>query len=189
MIPDLEPETTYYIVSYIIVEGTVYEGEMEIITTEPEKEDDEFPTPYFGPKGQDYRKVEIKIKAEAIASQGIIDYVGEKKSLPVNNHLIQTNRKAKTIAENYLTSFQLPRMKMVASYPNPLPIERRDEVQYSKSTVKFKDDGLGVIKFKDDGLGVYKYFRRLVMTVRKINSNLLLSENSLDFEASLELEE
>ena len=189
MLSDLEPETTYYIVAYIVVEGTVYEGEMEIITTEAERENDEFPTPYFGPKGQDYRKVEIKVKAEALASQGIIDYVGEKKSLPVNNHLIQTNTKAKTIANNYLMSFQLPHMKMVASYPNPLPIERRDEVQYSKSTVKFKDDGLGVIKFKDDGLGVYKYFRRLVMTVRKINSNLLLSENSLDFEASLELEE
>lgn len=192
MLPDFEPDTTYYVVSYIVVQGIVYKGEMEIITTEPEPVDEdgaEFPTPYFGPKGQDYREVVTRVEAEAIASQGIIDYVGEKKSLSVNNHLIQSNSNAVTIVNNYLASFQLPKMKMMASYPNPLPIERRDEIQYSSSILKFKENGMGVVKFKDDRKGVYKYFKRLVMTVRKMDSNLTLTKDSINFEASLELEE
>lgn len=194
MLPDLMPETTYYIVPYIVVNNKTYEGEMEIVETEPEEEEeeefpeDEFTTPHYGPHGQDYREVETKIFAEVLSVQGIIDYCGGKKTLPINNHLIQEQTNAKTISVNYLDRFQLAKTKMIIEYPTPLPFEKEDTVDFHYGRVPYKADGEGVTLFRADGEGRIKFRGMATMIVRKINMHLDSSGETIEYLANLELE-
>ena len=191
MLVDLLPDTTYYIYAYIVVNGIVYEGNLEIITTDPEgtEDEDEYPTPHYSPHGQDYREVETKVFAEVLASVGIIDFSGGKKTLPIDNHLIQTNSNAKTIADNYLDRFKLAKTRMTVTYPTPLPFEREDTVNFSFGELLFKKDGQGVALFKEDGEGSSVLMDQITMIIKKINSvSLTKTEESIEYSAVLDLE-
>lgn len=191
MLVDLLPDTTYYIVAYIIVDGIIYEGDMEIITTDPEgtEDEDEYPTPHYSPHGQDYREIEKKIFAEVLASQGIIDFSGGKKTLPITNHLIQTNPNAKVIADNYLNRFKLAKTRMEVRFPTPLPFEREDTVDFSFGALLFKENDEGIINFKEDGEGAAVLLDQISMIIKKINSvGLVKTEESIEYVAVLDLE-
>ena len=191
MLPDLLPDTTYYVYAYIVVEGIIYEGDVEIITTDPEgtEDEDEYPTPHYSPHGQDYREVSIKVFAEVLASVGIIDFSGGKKTLPIDNHLIQTNSNAKTIADNYLDKFKLAKTRMTVTFPTPLPFEREDTIDFSFGELLFKENGQGVAHFKEDGEGAAVLMDQITMIIKKINSiNLTKTEESIEYIAVLDLE-
>jgi len=191
MLSDLLPDTTYYIVAYIVVQGIVYEGEMEIITTDPEgtEDEDEYPTPHYSPQGQDYREMETKVFAEVLASQGIIDFSGGKKTLSIINHLIQTNPEAKTIADNYLNRFKLAKTRMSVSYPTPLPFEREDTINFSYGALLFKNDDEGITHFKEDGEGMSVLMDQITMIIKQINSvGLVKTPDSIEYVADLDLE-
>lgn len=191
MLVDLLPDTTYYIYAYIVVDGTVYEGNLETLTTDPEgtEDEDEYPTPHYSPHGQDYREMSTKVLAEVLANQTIIDFSGGRKTLPIVNHLIQTNPEAKTIADNYLARFQLAKTRMNITYPTPLPFEREDTIDFSFGKVKFKENDLGIITFKEDGLGVLGFMDQITMMIKKINSvGLTKTQTSIDYTAVLDLE-
>ena len=188
---DLLPDTTYYIYAYIVVEGIVYEGTLETITTDPEdtEDSDEYPTPHYSPHGQDYREIETKVFTEVLASIGIIEFSGGKKTLPIVNHLIQTNSDAKTIADNYLNRFKLAKTRMTVTFPTPLPFEREDTVDFSYGALLFKEDDKGVVHFKEDGAGVSVLMDKISMIIKKINSvGLDKTETSVDYTAVLDLE-
>ncbi|GAH62634.1 unnamed protein product, partial [marine sediment metagenome] len=191
MLPDLLPDTTYYVVAYIVVDGIVYEGDVEIITTDPEgvEDEDEYPTPHYSPHGQDYRAMETKVFAEVLASQGIIDFSGGKKTLPITNHLVQANSNAKTIADNYLDRFKLAKARMSVTFPTPLPFEREDTVDFSFGKVLFKENDLGIITFKEDGQGVFSFMDQITMIIKKINSvGLIKTPETIEYVAVLDLE-
>jgi len=191
MLIDLLPDTTYYIIAYIVVDGATYEGELETITTDPEGEEDEdeYPTPHFSPHGQDYREVETKVFAEVLASQGVIDFSGGKKTLPITNHLIQTNPNAKTIADGYLSRFKLAKTRMTVTFPTPLPFEREDTVDFSYGALLFKEDDEGVVHFKEDGEGSAVLMDQISMIIKKINSvGLTKTLESIEYVAELDLE-
>ena len=191
MLVDLLPDTTYYIVAYIVVQGIVYEGDLEIITTDPEgtEDEDEYPTPHYSPHGQDYREISTKVFAEVLASQGIIDFSGGKKTLPITNHLIQTNPDAKTIADNYLDRFKLAKTRMSVSFPTPLPFEREDTVDFSYGALLFKNDDEGIAHFKEDGEGVSVLRDQITMIIKQINSvGLTKTQTSIEYVADLDLE-
>lgn len=199
MLPDLLPATIYYIVPYVVINRKYYEGEMEIVETEEEEgeeeeeeevfPEDEFTTPYYGPHGQDYREVEIKVFAERLSLQGIIDYCGGKKTLPINNHLIQTRVNARTICSNYLNRFQYAKTKMTVKYPTPLPFEKEDTVDLHHGAVLYRADDEGVVLFRADGAGRIKFRGSSTMMIRKIDMDWALSGDSIDYLATLELEE
>jgi len=191
MLTDLLPDTTYYIYAYIVVQGIVYEGSMETLTTDPEgaEDEDEYPTPHYSPHGQDYREMSTKVFAEALASQGIIDFSGGKKTLPISNHLIQTNSNAKTIADDYLNRFKLAKTRMEVTFPTPLPFEREDTIDFSFGELLFKENGQGVAHFKEDGEGAAVLMDQITMIIKKINSvGLVKTEESIDYVAILDLE-
>jgi len=185
MLPDLSPDTTYYIVAYIVVNGITYEGDMEIITAEPE-EVEEIKN---SPRGQDYREISTKVFAEVLASQGIIDFSGGKKTLSISNHLIQTNSVAKTIANNYLDRFKLAKTRMEVTFPTPLPFERGDTIDFSFGELSSKEEGKGGKSFKKDGEGIAVLMDQITMIIKKINSvNLTKTETSIEYVAVLDLE-
>jgi len=191
MLPDLLPATTYYIYAYIVVNGITYEGEMEIVPTDSEgtKDEDEYPTPHFSPHGQDYREMSTKVFAESLASQGVIDFSGGKKTLSITNHLIQANPNAKVIANNYLDRFKLAKTRMTVTFPTPLPFEREDTVDFSYGALLFKEDDEGVVLFKEDGEGLSVLLDKVTMIIKKINSvGLVKTEESIEYVAELDLE-
>ena len=191
MLTDLLPDTTYYIVGYIVVNGITHEGDMETITTDPEgtEDEDEYPTPHFSPHGQDYREMETKVFAEVLASIGIIEFSGGKKTLPIVNHLIQTNSDAKTIADNYLNRFKLAKTRMTVTFPTPLPFEREDTVDFSYGALLFKNDDEGIAHFKEDGEGVSVLMDQITMIIKQINSvGLTKTQTSIEYVADLDLE-
>lgn len=191
MLIDLLPDTTYYVYAYIVVDGIVYEGDLEIITTDPEgtEDEDEYPTPHYSPHGQDYREMETKVFAEVLASQGVIDFSGGKKTLPITNHLIQTNPSAKVIADAYLARFQLAKTRMNVSFPTPLPFEREDTVDFSFGALLFKEDDEGVVHFKEDGEGAAVLMDQISMIIKKINSvGLIKTPETIEYVAVLDLE-
>lgn len=188
---DLLPDTTYYSVPYIVVDGTTYEGDSVTIITDPEglEDEDEYPTPHFSPHGQDYREISTKVFAEVSASQGIIDFSGGKKTLPITNHLIQANLNARTIAGNYLDRFKLAKTRMEVQFPTPLPFEREDTVDFSYGVLLFKEDDEGIVFFKEDGEGVSVLMDQISMIIKKINSvGLTKTEESIEYVAELDLE-
>jgi len=191
MLPDLLPDTTYYVYAYIVVGGIIYEGDVEIITTDPEgtEDEDEYPTPHFSPHGQDYREISTKVFAEVLASQGVIDFSGGKKTLPITNHLIQANPNAKVIANNYLDRFKLAKTRMNVTFPTPLPFEREDTVDFSYGALLFKEDDEGVVHFKEDGEGASVLMDQISMIIKKINSvGLTKTPETIDYTAVLDLE-
>jgi hypothetical protein len=112
-ITGLDPDTIYYIRAYIITEswGTLF-GAYKQFKTE---------VPYWSKK--------TEIKAEATASPEDVKKVGGKRTLPINNHLIQTMGIAQNIANAYLAEYKDQKITMVVDRPIPLPYEIGDTIE------------------------------------------------------------
>lgn len=191
VLSDLFPNTEYYQVPYILIGdgGGVHEGSLVESETLPEVPEEEFTTPYYGPHGQDYREVVKKVFAEKLASQSIIDFSGGKKTLKLNNHLVQVQSNALVIVSSYLDRFQFAKTKLVVGYPTPMPFEREDTIDFDYGRIRFKLDGEGVIPFKADGQGQMSILNMVSVIVRKINLKMGITEKTVEYLATLELEE
>jgi len=79
--------------------------------------------------GEDYEVLEKRYQGEAEATEDEKDAVGGEKSLVINNHLIQSDSKANSLASALLTRLKDEKkyFKGVAEYC-PVPIEIGDTV-------------------------------------------------------------
>lgn len=213
VLSDLTPSTKYYQVPYILVgdigelEG-LYEGPLIESETLPEDVGGgaggpgapsgpggiggprgEFATPHFSPRGQDYREVVEKVLAEKLSIQPIIDFSGGKKTLKLVNHLIQKQDNALVIAGNYLSRFQFAKAKMVIEYATPMPFEREDTIDFDYGKIRFKADGDGIILFRADGEGLFPFWHAVSTILRKISLKMGITEKTVEYSATLELEE
>ena len=75
-----------------------------------------------------YPSAKITVKAEATASAGEISAAGGKMTLVINNHLIQTEAKAQSIADAYLLEYKSQKVKIKIKTPAPLPYEEGDTI-------------------------------------------------------------
>lgn len=190
ILSDLISNTKYYKVPYLLIEdGGQEEGSLVEGETLPEEPEDEFTTLYYGPHGQDYREVVKKVFAEKLSTQPIIDFNGGKKTLKLNNHLIQEQNNALIIADNYLNRFQFAKTKLVVEYATPMPFEREDTIDFDYGNICFKPDGEGIVLFRADGQGQMNILNMISVIVRKINLKMGITEKTVEYLATLELEE
>ncbi|GAG78422.1 unnamed protein product, partial [marine sediment metagenome] len=110
-IAGLDPDTTYYVRAYATNSiGTGYGSYVQFRTA----------VPYWSKK--------TEIKAEATASDEDIAEVGGKKTLTINNHLIQDMSIAQNIANAYLADYKDQKTKLVVIKPTPAPYEIGDTI-------------------------------------------------------------
>lgn len=76
-----------------------------------------------------YESKKIQIKATATASSGEITLAGGKKTLTINNHLIQTSSGAQAIADAYLADYKDQKTRIVITRPTPAPYEIGDTIK------------------------------------------------------------
>lgn len=196
-IVDLDPGTGYYSVAYVAIEDsegnwTVQEGNVALTTTI---------TNIFGFEGydrvefykpgreQNYRKITRKIEAEIIAEQQYIEKAGGRRFLPIKNHLIQTKENAIVVGTNYRDRFQEIKSLMSIEFPTPAPFQREDTLDIGFGRIRFKKDDKGIVNFMLDGEGLMLFRYRMVMMIRKINMDYVISKEDIDYMATMELEE
>jgi len=108
----LDPDTIYYVRAYADnIKGRSFGSYVQFRTAVP------------------YWSTKIEIKAEATASDEDIVKVGGKKTLPINNHLIQDMSIAQNIANSYLSEYKDQKIIMVVDLPIPLPYEIGDTIE------------------------------------------------------------
>lgn len=196
-IVDLEPETSYFSVAYVAIEDsegnwTVQEGnvtETITITNIFDFEGYDKVEFYKPEREQNYRKITRKIEEEIIANQQYIDKVGGRRVLDINNHLIQSRPNAILIGTDYKDTFKNIKSKMDVEYPTPAPFQREDTLDIGFGRIRFKEDDKGVVNFMPDGEGLMLFRYRMVMVIRKINMGYIVSKDSVDYIATMELEE
>jgi len=111
----LDPDTTYYIRAYAIgAWGTKYGSYLEFKTAYP------------------YGANKTEIKSEATASDADIAKVGGKRSLTIENHLIQNQTIADLISAAYLADYKDQKTKLVVTRPSPAPYEIGDTITVKK---------------------------------------------------------
>ena len=76
-----------------------------------------------------YPTSKIAIKAEAIATAGEIAAAGGKKTLKINNHLIQDTATAQAVAAAYLADYKDQKTKLVVTKPTPAPYAIGDTIK------------------------------------------------------------
>jgi len=114
-ITGLNPDTTYYIRAYATgAWGTKYGSYLEFKT--------EFP----------YGANEVKITSEATASDADIAKVGGKRTLKIENHLIQNQTIADIVSAAYLADYKDQKTKLVVTRPSPAPYEIGDTITVKK---------------------------------------------------------
>jgi len=111
----LDPDTTYYIRAYAIgAWGTKYGSYLEFKTAYP------------------YGANKTEIKSEATASDADIAKVGGKRSLTIENHLIQNQTIADLISAAYLADYKDQKTKLIVTRPTPAPYEIGDTITVKK---------------------------------------------------------
>jgi len=111
----LDPDTTYYIRAYAIgAWGTKYGSYLEFKTAYP------------------YGANKTEIKSEATASDADIAKVGGKRSLTIENHLIQNQTIADLISAAYLADYKDQKTKLIVTRPSPAPYEIGDTITVKK---------------------------------------------------------
>lgn len=111
-IEGLDPDTIHYVRAYADnIRGRSYGAYVQFKTA----------VPYWATK--------TEIKAEATASEGDIAKVGGKKTLTINNHLIQNMSIAQNIANSYLADYKDQKTKFVVTKPTPAPYEIGDTIK------------------------------------------------------------
>ena len=76
-----------------------------------------------------YPTSKIAIKAEAIATAGEIAAAGGKKTLKINNHLIQDTATAQAVANTYLADYKDQKTKLRVTKPTPPPYGIGDTIK------------------------------------------------------------
>ncbi len=112
-ITGLDADTTHYIRAYAASTGTwatAYGSYVAFKTAYP------------------YGSFKTEIETEATASSGDIAAVGGKRSLTIENHLIQNQTLADLIANNYLAEYKDQKTKLVVTRPTPAPYEIGDTI-------------------------------------------------------------
>ncbi|MBA7540204.1 hypothetical protein ES705_32498 [subsurface metagenome] len=196
-IVDLDPETIYYSVAYVAIEDslgiwTMQEGNVVGTTTIANIFDFEGydKVEFYKPeREQNYRKITRKIEAEIIAEQQYIEKAGGRRVLDIPNHLIQTKENAIEIGTNYKERFKNIKSLMGIEYPTPAPFQREDTLDIGFGRIRFKKDDKGVVNFMLDGEGLMLFRYRMIMMIRKIDMSQSISEDSVDYLATMELEE
>lgn len=108
---NLDPDTIYYVRAYADnIKGRSFGAYVQFKTAAP------------------YWSTKTEIKAEATASAGDIAKVGGKKTLTINNHLIQNMSIAQNIANSYLADYKDQKKIIVVNRPIPLPYEIGDTI-------------------------------------------------------------
>ncbi len=187
---ELEFNSTYYIMPYIVVDYGDYEEEIlgmlnytnpdnrdeyleafePEITDDVDELEDELDEDYYDNRVGDvtYRTVVKEIKYEEMGAQGLIDYYGRRRSNTVSNHLIQTYEKACQIAGDYIDKFQRVKLKVAVDIDMPIPFQERDAIVLSEGRIPFKNTGQGSILFKADGEGEISERASILAKIRKV---------------------
>ncbi len=112
-VTSLTADTTYFIRAYASSTGTwatAYGSYVEFKTAYP------------------YGANKVSIRSEAVASSGDIAAVGGKRSLTINNHLIQNQTRADIISAGYLDEYKDQKTKLIVIRPTPAPFEIGDTI-------------------------------------------------------------
>lgn len=196
-IVDLDHETSYYSVAYVAIEDslgnwTVQEGnitETKTITNPFDIEGYDKVEFYKPEREQNYKKITRRIEAEIIAEQQYIGKAGGRRVLDIPNHLIQSKENAVLIGTSYKERFKNIKSRMEIEYPTPAPFQREDTLDIGFGRIRFKKNDMGVVNFMPDGEGLMLFRYRMIMLIRKINMGYTVSKESIDYMATMELEE
>jgi len=127
-----------------------------------------------------------EIKTEATATSGEIALTGGKKTLGIDNHLIQTSSGAQTIADAYLIEYKDQKTKLVVERPTPAPYEIGDTVERISAKLPYRDVSTALINYADvaDAIHYYNLAGR-DMIIRKLN----VSFSAGNYISTIELED
>jgi hypothetical protein len=192
---ELEPDSTYYIMPYIVIDYGDYEEEIlgmmnytdpdmedeylsnyPVEVTDDIEEDEEVEENLFTTNAQagqgnyGYRSINKKIDCEKIGHQGLIDYYGRRRAYTVNNHLIQTKDVCYVIISDYLDKFQRLKLKVAIDIDMPIPFEEQDVILLGDGKTLFKADTQGAVLFKADGEGELEQQAFILAKIRKIGA-------------------
>lgn len=187
---ELEPDSTYYIMPYIVIDYGDYEEEIlgMLNYTDPDMEDEylsNFPVEVTddieedeekttqsqtGQGNYSYRSINKKIECEKIGYQGLIDYYGRRRAYTVTNHLIQTKSVCCVIISNYLDKFQRLKLKVAIDIDMPIPFEEQDVILLGDGKTLFKTNTQGAVLFKADGAGELEQQAFILAKIRKIGA-------------------
>ena len=131
-----------------------------------------------------YPTSKIAIKAEAIATAGEIAAAGGKKTLKINNHLIQDSATAQAVADSYLSDYKTQKKKFVADKPTPLPYTIGDTIWKTDAVLPYYPAVSAVIAYAAAASGIYYYAQGQTMTIRKLN----IAFSAGNYKSVLELE-
>lgn len=196
-IVDLMPETKYYSVAYVAIEDiegnwTVQEGNVAMGETieNPLDIEGHDRVEYYKPeREQNYKKITRVIEEEVTAEQQYIEKAGGRRVLDIVNHLIQTQENALEVGTNYKDRFKIIKSLMGIEFPTPAPFQREDTLDVGFGRIRFKEDDKGVVNFMPDGEGLMLFRYRMIMLIRKIDMGYTISKDTVDYLATMELEE
>jgi len=200
---ELEPNSTYYIMPYIVVKYGTYEEEIPgmydwtnrtkkslYLSKYPpeitdaiaiEEEDDELYSDLADAGANSgnysYRKIEREITCEKTGNQGLIDYYGRRRSHTVKNHLIQNKTVCCSVACDYVSKFQTLKLKVVIDTPMLIPFEQEDVILLGNGKTLYRNDG--IIAFKETGLGNLEEQPYILAKIRKIDLNYISGTESV----------
>lgn len=185
---ELEPNSTYYIMPYIVMNYGNYEEEIlgMLGYTDPDNEEEylsKYPVEIVGELEEEittsaqagegnysYRSINQEITCEKIGHQGLIDYYGRRRAYTVNNHLIQKKDVCCLVISNYLDNFQRLKLKVAIDIDMPIPFQEQDTILLGDGKVLFKADTQGIVLFKNDGQGELKQQSFILAKIRKLGA-------------------
>ena len=123
----------------------------------------------------EFGSVESTVDATATASAADIAKTGGKRTLTIDNHLIQTTVVAQAVADAYLADYKDQKTKLTITKPTPPPYEIGDTVKrdYSETELPYYAATSALISYIAATSGVHGYFSAGIspqdMLIRKIN--------------------
>jgi len=164
----LTADTTYFIRAYAVgAWGTKYGSYLEFKTAYP------------------YGANKVEIKSEATASAADIALVGGKRSLTIENHLIQTQTIADIISAAYLADYKDQKTKLRVTKPTPAPYTIGDTIERLSAKLPYYAAVSALISYATavDAVHYYNLAGR-DMLIRKLN----VSFSAGNYVSVLELE-
>lgn len=119
-----------------------------------------------------YESTKIAIKAQATATVGEISAAGGKRTLRIDNHLIQDIATAQSVADSYLADYKTQKVKISISKPTPLPYNEGDTIWHSEAVLPYYAAISALISYVAAASGVHYYRDGRTMTIRKIDINM-----------------
>ena len=133
----------------------------------------------------EFGSVESTIKTTATASAADIAKTGGKRTLEIDNHLIQTTVVAQAVADAYLADYKDQKTKLTITKPTPAPYSIGDTIERISAKLPYAPAVSAVIAYAPatDGLYYYNLAGR-DMLIRKLN----VSFSAGDYVSVIELE-